>query len=224
MTNKSSQADKAYKILKEKILNQELRPGSPVVENDLATKLNMSRTPVREAIRRLDSDGLLEIIPRKGSYIKTFTICDLIKLYEIAEGLEGMVAFLVAEKNSRGELSEDSIERLEAISKEMQYLESEQNFRGWAVVDEAFHRELYFLSDNQFIIKNTLRIRTQLNISLINTIPTYMDIATSNIEHRKILDAIKKGNSSEAREYNQRQHNRVRNVLISHSRVVGKRN
>ncbi|MDC7247224.1 MAG: GntR family transcriptional regulator, partial [Sphaerochaetaceae bacterium] len=78
-----SQAEKAYAILKKKIIDQELWQGATVVEKEIADELGMSRTPVREAIRRLDADGLLEIMPRKGTYIKVFTIHNIIDLYEV---------------------------------------------------------------------------------------------------------------------------------------------
>jgi DNA-binding GntR family transcriptional regulator len=91
-------------MIKQKIVNQDLNQGDPIVEHKLATEFEMSRTPIREAIRMLNADGLIEIVPRKGTYVKLFKVKDLIKLYEMAEALEGMVAFLVAEKYAMGEV------------------------------------------------------------------------------------------------------------------------
>ena len=219
MNKYNSQAEKAYLILKEKILNQEIKQGSPVIERDLAADLDISRTPIREAIRQLSSDGLIEIIPRKGAYIRTFTINDLIQLYEIAEGLEGMVAFLVAEKQSKGELKSDDINDLEDSVAKMRKYQNENNLKSWVKADEMFHRKLYFLCGNEYIKESIMRIRTQLNVTLLNMIPAFMDIEQSDEEHIQILNALKSGLPEKARRIMQTQHERVRIHLKNNSLI-----
>jgi len=214
---KDTQADKAYSILKKKITNQELRQGTAIVASEIAAELNMSRTPIREALRRLDSDGLLEIIPQKGTYIRAFNITDLIGLYEIAEGLEGIVACLVAEKMQNKEIDPESINYLELKIEEMDNLGGESSYQLWSEADALFHKKLYSLSKNDFIMNTLIRIRTQLNITLLNVIPSYMDVKKSNEEHKALFEAIKSGEPEKARQINQNQHNRVRNSLLKHS-------
>lgn len=212
-----TQGDKAYSILKKKIINQELRQGTAIVASEITAELNMSRTPIREALRRLDSDGLLEIIPQKGTYIRVFTITDLIGLYEIAEGLEGMVAYLVAEKMQNKEIDPESINYLELKIEKMDNLGRESSYQLWSEADALFHKKLYSLSKNDFIMNTLIRIRTQLNITLLNVIPSYMDVKKSNEEHKALFEAIKSGEPEKARQINQNQHNRVRNSLLKHS-------
>lgn len=215
----SGQADKAYNILRQKLLDQHLPPGAPVVEVELANEFGMSRTPVREAIRRLHADGLLEVIPRKGTYVRGFTIHDLVKLYELAEGLEGMVAYLVAEKQSRGELASDDFAKLEECLVEMERFTDGKDYRAWADSDSAFHRTLYALSDNRFLLDTLKRVRTQLNTTLLTAISMFADLNESNREHRGIVDAIRDGDPEAAREMIQKQHHRMRGNLLRHGRT-----
>jgi DNA-binding GntR family transcriptional regulator len=219
MHYKDSQSKQAYTIIKQKIVNQTLKQGDQIVEQELANELEMSRTPIREAIRMMEADGLIEVIPRKGAYVKIFLVKDLIKLYEIAEALEGMVAFLVAEKYAQKNLSDSTITSLNHSVELMEQLEKHLDYRSWVEEDEHFHSILYESSGNPYIIESIPRIRTQLNITLFNTIPTFIDVVKSNQEHKEILSAILDGDCEQARICNQKQHRRVRDLLVDYYRT-----
>lgn len=216
MKRNDSQSKKAYSVIKRKIVNQELNQGDQIVEHKLAIELEMSRTPIREAIRMLNADGLIEIVPRKGTYVKLFKVKDLIKLYEIAEALEGMVAFLVAEKYAMKEIPNNKVQALQRSIEVMEELSKKLDYRGWIEEDERFHGILYEISDNPYIVDSIPKIRTQLNISLFNTIPTFIDVIKSNQEHKDMLGAILACDGELARMYNQHQHRRVRDLLMHH--------
>ncbi|MCL6547346.1 MAG: GntR family transcriptional regulator [Alicyclobacillus sp.] len=79
---------RVYQILREQILSGELKAGERLVERELADKLHISRTPVREALRKLDSEGLIRIIPRKGGIVADLSNDDIIDMFEILESLE----------------------------------------------------------------------------------------------------------------------------------------
>ncbi len=210
MSNQKSQAQKAYEKIRNHILTQKLKPGSPLVESEFAEQLKMSRTPVREAIRQLSADGLVEIIPRKGTFIKTFTKKDLIMCYEAAEGLEGMVVYLAAKSVAEGKADKSKVRAMEQLVEQMDKSLEGDNMPEWISGDEKFHDILYKMCDNTYIIQNLERILVQLNCVLWFITPMYIDKRASNEEHRKMVKAIKEGDAQGGRCIAQQHRNRVR--------------
>jgi DNA-binding GntR family transcriptional regulator len=89
---------RVYQILREKILSGELKAGERLIERELADVLKISRTPVREALRKLDSEGLIRIIPRKGGIVADLSDEDIIDMFEILESLEALAVRQAAER------------------------------------------------------------------------------------------------------------------------------
>ena len=87
-----------YEELKNQILMGEIAPGTRMMEIELAEEMGVSRTPVREAIRKLEKEGLVTIEPRKGAYASDVSIKDMVDVLEVREDLEGMAAALAAGK------------------------------------------------------------------------------------------------------------------------------
>ena len=208
MISEQSQAQKAYVTIKEYIISQKLKPGSPIVENELAEKLEMSRTPIREAIQQLHADGLVDIKPRRGAFIKTFTKKDLIMCYEAAEALEGMVVYLITKNYSKGNIDDKKLIELEQLVDQMSKHLEKNDKNQWASCDEKFHETLYKMCENTYIIQNLEKIRTQLNCVLWFITPMYIDKKASNMEHKEIVDSIRAGDAERARTAAQRQRNR----------------
>ena len=90
-------AEQAYWRLRDMILRTELKPGSALVEADLVERTGFSRTPIRDALHRLVHEGLVEIIPRRGTFVTPVTISDLQQIFEVRLGLEEMVAHMAVE-------------------------------------------------------------------------------------------------------------------------------
>ena len=90
-----------YEELKHKILTGEIASQTRLMEIDLAEKMNVSRTPIREAIRELAADGLVTIEPRRGAYVSRISIDDMLDVFEVRENLEGFAAYLAAKKVDR---------------------------------------------------------------------------------------------------------------------------
>ena len=95
-------SERAYEAIRSAILTFRLHPGYPISETNQAKQLGMSRTPVREAIRRLTTEGLLESVPYKGTYVKIPTKTEVREVYEMSEGLEGNGCQARLEKRDRG--------------------------------------------------------------------------------------------------------------------------
>lgn len=96
MTNTRTLADKVYVILKEKIVTQKLRIGDPLKEEVIAKELKVSRTPVREAIRQLQKDALIELVPNRGAYVTFISLKNLKNILQLRQILEGAAARLAA--------------------------------------------------------------------------------------------------------------------------------
>lgn len=108
---------RAYEVIKRKIVNGEITPGTKLQEDRLAEELGISRTPIREALSRLAQEGLVEIIPRRGTYVVEFSLFDIVHLLEIREALEGMAARLAATNIARETLAEMKVNPSENISR-----------------------------------------------------------------------------------------------------------
>mgnify|MGYP002733969358 FL=1 len=102
--------DVVFESLREAILEGKLSPGQRLMEVQLAEQLGVSRTPVREAIRKLELEGLVVMLPRKGAYVADISLKDLVDVLEIRASLEGLSASLAAER-----MHEDDIKKLEKI-------------------------------------------------------------------------------------------------------------
>ena len=105
--------DLVYLELKHKILTGEIVSQTRLMEIDLSEKMNVSRTPIREAIKRLADDGLVKVEPRRGAYVANISIKDMLDVFEVREDMEGFVAKLAAQR-----ITEDEKEELRAIAEE----------------------------------------------------------------------------------------------------------
>ena len=93
-----TEATQAYRHLRELIIRTELRPGAALVETELMRRLDVGRTPLRDALRQLDQEGLVEILPRRGTFVTQVTLRDLQQIFEVRSGLEDIVAGLAVER------------------------------------------------------------------------------------------------------------------------------
>jgi len=183
-----------YLELKQKILTGEIASQTRLMEIDLAEKMNVSRTPIREAIRELANDGLVTIEPRRGAYVSRISIKDMVDVFEVREDLEGLAAYLAAERISaeqKKELSE-LVDRYEAAVGKSAKEEIVE-------LDEKFHNYVVQCSGNATLIHMVNQIQ---ELSLRFRYIYYDDFSVYEkmpVRHKKIAKAIIKGNSEVAR-------------------------
>jgi DNA-binding GntR family transcriptional regulator len=205
-----SQAEIAFRTIRDDILEQRLRMGYPVSENDLAERLGKSRTPIREAVQRLAAEGLLERIPRKGTLVvKLPTRSEVRQIYELAEALEGMAAYLAASRHS-----ELDLKPMEAHLKEMEDSSKHHNNDAWVVADENLHMDLRLLCGNDFLIADLERVYGQIHLARLFITHTGLDTDESNREHRRIAEAIQRGDAEEARKLTHAHWRRIRELIV----------
>lgn len=213
---KKSATKKTYEEIKNMIMNQELLPGQPLIEKDFAIKLNISRTPLRAAIHLLQEDGLVELIPNKGTYVRNFSKNDIIFCFELVEALEGMAAYLIAEKYKSGYLIQSDFNNLKKLAKKMDESLDAPNVYDWPRYDEEFHNELSKLCGNYYIENEHTKLKIQMKCVLWFFTPMYVDKNESNKEHHEIIKVILEKDPDKVRQVAQNHRSRVRSQLIKY--------
>lgn len=186
---KSSSTAKAYQILKDKILSNELPAGFQKTEPEMAELLGMSRTPVREALVRLASEGLVEMIPRRGAMVLPVRTSDMQEIYQLLTILEPEAAAEVAQCG----LSKGMEAKLEQLMVEMEAAMQRNDLDAWALADDQFHRVLLSASSNQRLNAIVNNLFDQAHRARMITLRLRNKPVKSTEEHRAILSAIRKG-------------------------------
>lgn len=187
--------DIVFDNLRLAILDGTLRPGERLMEVSLSEKLGVSRTPVREAIRKLEIEGLVEITPRRGAQVCELSVKDVEDVLEVRETLEGLAAFLAAEK-----MSDDELKELEKAYNGLVKAVNEKSTEKIIKWDSKFHDILLNGSRNPRLIKVNAILVEQVHRfrkSYIEDINTAKYIVQS---HKKILDSLREKNKEESKE------------------------
>ena len=184
-----SQGEAAYSKLLEAIRTGAFSPGDRLRETDVAERLNLSRTPVREAFRRLEADGIVEHRARLGAIIRQLSHGELVELYEMRSVLERTAAEMAAKHASKAEVV--ALRDLNATLAASAPAQA-------AALNQDFHRGIYLATRNRFL----LDAARALNNALMLLGPTTLDdparIAVVTKQHSAILDAIAAGEASTA--------------------------
>jgi DNA-binding GntR family transcriptional regulator len=188
-----SLGNQAYEELKRIILERQILPGGKLNEGDLAQALGISRTPIREAINRLEKEGLVKIIPQRGAYVVQFTEKDVFELFLIRENLEGLAAYLSATK-----ISEKDLSKLESSVEGFTEPFDEKEIRRYAREDFKFHQAIVQFSDAQRLINLISTQHDYIRIFRLTTMGVSGRMKVSIEEHRKLLDAFRRKNPEEA--------------------------
>ena len=149
--------DVVFNKLRQAILRGELKPGERLMEIQLANKLGVSRTPIREAIRKLELEGLVLMIPRKGAEVAEITEKSLRDVLEVRRALEELAVQLACEK-----ITKEEIRELERVAKEFQQVVNSSDITEIAEVDVCFHDIIYTATDNQKLIQLLNNLREQM--------------------------------------------------------------
>ena len=181
----------AYEALCAEIRSGALPPGARLLESEIAARLNVSRTPVREAIRRLEAEGLVDHEPRSGAVVRRLDYAEIMELYEMRTVLEGTAARLAARAASPAELDE-----LQAINDEM----AEVRGPDLARLNRQFHLLLCRSARNRFLLRSTESIDNTLLILGPSSMEQPARAKKAVREHRAVLAALlaRDGKAAEA--------------------------
>lgn len=165
-----------------------LRPGERLMEIQLAEELGVSRTPVREAIRKLELEGYVIMMPRRGTYVANLSIRDVNEVFEIRTSLDSLASGLAAERITDEEL--ESLQRLLVLISE--YIES-NNMEKIVETDMQFHDLLYQASRNTRLVGIIYNLREQLTRFRSTSMSFPGRLKATLDEHRQIVEAIAQG-------------------------------
>ena len=140
--------DVVFNTLRQAILKGELAPGERLMEIQLANKLGVSRTPIREAIRKLELEGLVLMIPRKGAEVAEITEKNMLDVLEVRRALEELAVKLACER-----ITEEEIQELKDAADAFQKILSEKDITKIAEADEAFHDVIFKSTGNDRLIQ-----------------------------------------------------------------------
>ena len=188
-----SRAEQLGTLIAEDILSLKLQPGERLDELGLAEKYGTSRTPVREALRRLSSDGLVEIRPQRGAIVAKFSIRELAEHFEVIGELEGACGRLAAKSNTVQDL--DAIGAAQEICRKYAELRYAQSYQ---LADEAFHAAIYAACRNDCLVKLILGIGKRVAVYRRSQFEQMDWIRHSVSEHDQIVHAIQEGLAEEA--------------------------
>ena len=178
--------DRVYQELREKILSGYYTEGAALTELGIARELDVSRTPVREALRQLEQEELVELRPNRGAIVKGITIDDIRDIYEIRSLIEGLAAARVAEQASAEEL--DQLE--ETLDLTQFYLERE-NYEKLESMDGRFHQQLYEVCRSRMLRRILKDLHNYVGQSRGASLKTEGRAQESIKEHRRVLEAMR---------------------------------
>lgn len=186
MTDSINLTTKVYNLIRNDILRGVYAEGSAITENSLAAEYNVSRTPVREALRQLEQNELVVLIPNKGAVVQGISLNDLMDVYEIRTLIEGEAAYRAATR-----ITPDGITTLEEITDLTEFYYERGNYDKLVSMDGKFHECLYDQTGSR-IMRHVLSelhsaIQAYRKMSILNGSRTR---ATVN-EHRALLEAIR---------------------------------
>jgi len=198
-----------FETLREAIIEGELPPGERLMEVQVAEELGVSRTPVREAIRKLELEGLVAMIPRKGAYVSGLSMKDLIEVFEIRGALEGVASALSAER-----ATEEELEALERHLVKTAELIEKKDFHAVVDVDTDFHSLLYETSRNTRLAQIISNLREQIQRFRQTSLSYPGRMKEALEEHRKIVEAISDRNPELARHLAQEHIENAENCMM----------
>lgn len=184
------QGNSAYRRLLEEIRRGELQPGARLRETELAERLGISRTPVREAIRLMETDGLVVHVPRQGATIRVLDYPEVMELYEMRAVLEGTAARLAARSASDLEIDE-----LASLNEE---LAATTDPRVAFELNRQFHMTLLDAAKNRYLVKSVSALEKTLLILGPSTLIEAERARKAVVEHNEVLAALRARDGAQA--------------------------
>jgi DNA-binding GntR family transcriptional regulator len=185
--------EKILETIRDAILKGTLQPGERVSEPELAERFGISRTPIREAFRQLESEGYLKVIPRKGAVVASLSERDIEEFYAIKSILEGYAARIAAEN-----LTQKDIERLESINEKLQQIAEDGDVKNFFRVHNEFHELFIKAAGNDKLAELIQQLVMKFNRLRLASLsqPGRMEISVQ--EHKKIIKAFKSHDGEKA--------------------------
>ena len=194
--------------LRERIYSQLLKPGEWIDEKAVCEELGISRTPLREALKVLHAESLVELVPRRGCYVKTLEGEGLHELFPVMATLEGLCARLAVEN-----CSSDWLERLERMHHRLEQAAAAGDVDRYFDENHVFHRAVQELSGNRWLQRITSELRGVLQLARQKQLTLPGRLAQSLDEHRQIMQGFRAHDPAKAQQAMERHLCRQRDAL-----------
>lgn len=179
-----------FETLRQAIISGLFKPGERLMEVQLAEQMGVSRTPVREAIRKLELEGFVAMVPRKGAYVSGISVKDIIDVFEVRASLEGLAASLAAER-----ITEEELKELEKSLLQSSEVITGENINIFVEKDTNFHELLYRYSKNQRLANIITHLKEQIQRFRTTSLSLPGRTKDAVDEHKKIVEAISDRNA-----------------------------
>lgn len=183
--NRSSLSEQAIAFLREQIYNHVLAPGQRLDEAALAEQLGISRTPLREALKVLSAEGLIDLRPHKGCFVTELTLRDLEEIFPIMATLEGRVAHEVASKRTPAQLK-----ALDALHNKLERHAAAEDVNRYYETNYVFHEYMQECAGNRWLQVVIGDLRKQLKLSRHHSLRLEGRLGASLAEHRTLMQAL----------------------------------
>lgn len=181
--------------LREMIYQRKLMPGDWIDEMALCEQIGISRTPLREALKVLHAEGLIEIVPRRGSRVSTLDEDGLHELFPVMATLEGLCAYFAVKHQSDKELA-----ILEDLHNELEKLAAAGDIDRYFEVNHQFHKMVQGFAHNRWLSRITSELRNVLTLARHRQLQVPGRLQQSLQEHRMIMQAFRDGDAKAAQE------------------------
>ncbi|MEM6383146.1 MAG: GntR family transcriptional regulator [Pseudomonadota bacterium] len=193
LSRRQAAANQLLEIMRARIIRGELPPGSRIIERALCEEMNISRTPLREALKLLELDGLVDLTQNRGARVSTFTAEEALNLFEVLAGLEGLAAELAVTR-----IDEASLETLERLHDQMQRCFDTGDKDGYFDLNSTIHSRIIEASGNPVLAhtQRALMLRAKRGRYMAIVDPDRWEQALG--EHDALMNAFRQGDAQTA--------------------------
>ena len=184
--NESTLTNEIADIVRERILKGEYEIGEKIKESSIASELSVSRTPIREAFKMLEEEGLLDYLPNRGCYAKGFTKRDVADIYTVRETLEKLAVTWACER-----ITDEEIEKLEEQCELMEFYTNMRDVQKILSMNSTFHDIIYNSSRSRFLAQVLRSYKGYLDKARKSVYYDEAFLDSIQMEHRALLEAVK---------------------------------
>ena len=192
--------------LRDKIVEGSLRPGTPISERELCEELSVSRTPLREALKVLASENLVQLFPGRGAFVSPVSVDTIDSKFTVLAALEGLAAALVCKH-----ASQVAIEELAALHESMSKLHARRDRAGYFAMNQRFHARIVELAANPVLSDLQTSLANHVRRARLEAVLQDVDLEQASADHESIIEAL-----------SSRDEVRARRILEQHVLDVGR--